>query len=166
MKKQEFLLPKKSFVVTFCQRLWRREWEGQHIYLCRSKCINAIIRMHFAIILLPCRNILWHSQISSRVLGSSGGSPHLSRLGSAVARALFVLKQKNIPVIHQEMLSKTGPEGPGVQEVECKSCKCDLVAINAQLHPWQEVSQQVQAASFSASPELLTCSFLHFCWCI
>lgn len=61
----------------------------QYNYLCRSKCINAIIKMPFAIILLPCRSILWHSQISSRVLGSSGGSPHFSSLGPAAAHTLF-----------------------------------------------------------------------------
>lgn len=63
--------------------------EPQQIYWCRSNCINAIIRMHFAIILLPCRNILWHGQIPSKVLGSSGCSFHFPSVGPRVAHTLF-----------------------------------------------------------------------------
>ena len=62
---------------------------------------------------------------------------------------LFLKRKKKSTVLHQEQFCKKGPEGPGGQKVESKSCKCDLTAINAQLHPWlyyHEDSQQVQGS--------------------
>lgn len=155
MKKHEFLLPGRVLLLHFARGSGEGSGKLQHIYLCRSNCVNAIIRMHFAIILLLCRNISWHSQISPKVFGTSGGSSHFLQLH--IHFLLIVLKNKNIPVTHQELFSKIGPEGPGGQEIECKYFKCDLCDHK---FPSPFLSRgQVQGGSFSTYPEFFKASF-------